>query len=118
MNIDSDFYFKIFNIEKISDINRKELKRRYRILVRKYHPDNKEFGNAAKFRLIQDANEYIKRLLDDFLKEDDKKFFNPNFYFYGDGSIYDLKNKKWARLKDSTNPSLWKIYNYKVVIRV
>lgn len=107
----TDRYFHIFKIKKISDISKKELKRRYRILVQKYHPDKPITGNAEKFKLIQTAYEYIQRCMKEYMDEQDKKFFNPNYFYYADGSIYDVKEKKWLRLKDEYNK--WIIQKYK-----
>jgi len=95
--MNTDKYFKIFKIKNISDINYYELKRRYRILVKKYHPD--KGGSSSQFRLIQDSYEYILSLLKDLYKKENKKFFNDRYFYYGDGSIYDLKEKKWRKVK-------------------
>jgi len=90
-------YFKAFKIKKISDITPKELTGRYRILVKKYHPD--KGGKAGQFTFIHDAYSYLKKLMKEYLKKENKKFFNKNFLYYGDGSIYDTKKGRWIKLK-------------------
>jgi len=92
-------YFKIFKIEKISDVTPIELKRRYRILVQKYHPDKKPYGNANKFKIIQNSYEYLTVLMNEFIKKEDRKFFNNDFLYYNDGSIYSISKKRWVKIK-------------------
>lgn len=93
-----DKYFKAFKITSIKAITHQELKRRYRILARKYHPD--AGGTAGQFRLIHDAYEYLVKLRDDFLKQQSKKFYNKkHLLFYGDGSIYNTKKGRWVKFK-------------------
>ena len=93
-----DKYFKVFKINSIKAITHQELKRRYRILVRKYHPD--AGGTAGQFRLIHDAYEYLVSLRDDFLKIQNKKFYKNNYFlFYSDGSVYSITKKRWVRFK-------------------
>ena len=99
MALTTDGYFRLFGIKKVSDISKYELKRRYRKLALRYHPDRSR-DNGAKFKEVHKAYEYIGDRLIEFLKEDDKKFFNSDFHFYGDGSIYNIKDKRWVRLKD------------------
>jgi len=112
MSVNTDLYFKIFKIKKISEITKHELKRRYKILALKYHPDKKPYGNTEKFKIIHNAFEYIGNELKKYLKKEDEKFFNSDFHFYGDGSIYNIKLKKWMRLKNEKNE--WIIENYKL----
>lgn len=95
--INTDQYFRIFKINKISDISMIELKRRYRILAKKYHPD--KGGNSAKFIIIQDAYNYIKPLIERYQQIENRKFFNKDFLYYSNGSIYDKKNRRWIKLK-------------------
>jgi len=95
----TSLYFKIFKIEKISDITPKELKRRYRILVQKYHPDKKPHGNAEKFKVIHNAYEYLCGLMKEFLKQETEKFFNNDFLYYSDESIYSISKKRWVKVK-------------------
>jgi DnaJ-class molecular chaperone len=51
-------HLKIFKINNINDISYDELKRRYRILIMKYHPDHG--GNRIQFESIQEAYNYLK----------------------------------------------------------
>jgi curved DNA-binding protein CbpA len=95
--MNTDKYFRIFKINKISDISMAELKRRYRILAMKYHPD--KGGNSAKFVIIQDAYNYIKPLIERYQQIENRKFFNKKFLYYGDGSIYDTEKGRWIKLK-------------------
>lgn len=95
--VNTDKYFRVFKINNIKLIGRKELKRRWKILVKKYHPD--KGGNPAHFRFVNDAYQYLLNLIIDHEKIENKKFFNKNFLFYGDGSIYDITKKSWVKLK-------------------
>jgi curved DNA-binding protein CbpA len=92
-----DKYFKVFKIEHISQIDLKEIKRRYKVLALKYHPDHG--GTGGQFRFIHDAYTYLTELRKDFDKKESKKFFNKKFLFYGDGSVYDPKKGKWIKWK-------------------
>ena len=95
--MNTDTYFKIFKIEKIKTITLRELKRRYGILAKKYHPDRG--GNHNKMVLINDAYKYLIVLVRQNIKKQDKLFFNNKYLiFYGDGSIYDKKKSRWIRL--------------------
>lgn len=100
MKIDTSTYFKIFKIEAPEDIDPTELKRRFRILIQKYHPDKKPHGNADNFRLIHDAYKYVEERIMEFRKKESVKFYNPNFVYYGDGSIYSIPEKRWVKIKD------------------
>lgn len=93
----TDHYFKVFKIKKISDISKSELKRRYRILVKKYHPDHG--GNAVHFRLIQESYEYLKNLVSQQERIDNKKFFNSKLRFYANGSVFDTQKNRWVKVK-------------------
>lgn len=95
--MNTDRYFKIFKIEKISDITPKELTRRFRILAKKYHPDHG--GSAIQFSHIREAYSYLKKLMDEYLKKETRKFFNPDFIYYKNGSIYDTKKRRWIKVK-------------------
>lgn len=97
--IKSDVYFKIFKIEKISDITPKELKKRYRILVKKYHPDRKPHGDSKKFRLIHNSYEFLKNEMKILIQKENKKFFNEDFFYYSDDSIYSISKKRWVKIK-------------------
>ena len=48
--------FQVLGIS--SDAGEDEIKKAYRSLAKRYHPDNKETGNEAKFKEIQQAYEY------------------------------------------------------------
>ena len=95
--MNTDIYFKIFEIEKIKTMTLRELKRRYGILAKKYHPD--KGGNHNKMVLINDAYKYLIVLVRQNIKKQDKLFFNKNFLFYGDGSIYNKKKGRWVKVK-------------------
>lgn len=103
MSITTNTYFKIFKIEKVSDIDLKELLRRYRILIHKYHPDHPPYGNHEKFILIQEAYEYLTTLIKEYRKKESIKFFNnPHYLFYSDGSVYSLSKKRFIKIKGKT----------------
>jgi hypothetical protein len=95
--MNTDRYFRIFKIEKISDITSEELTRRFRILAKKYHPDHG--GSTIKFSLIHDAYSYLKKLMKEHLKKETKKFFNPNYLYYRNGNVYDIKKRRWVKVK-------------------
>lgn len=97
MQINTDKYFKIFKIQKISDISKSELKRRYRILVKKYHPDHG--GNSTHFLFIQDAYNYLKTLVEQQEKIENKKFYNKKYIYYSNGSIFDTERNRWIKIK-------------------
>jgi len=91
-------YYKIFKIEKISEITPKELIKRYRILSQKYHPDHKPHGDNEKFIAIGNAYDYLCEQMNVFLTKERVKFFNPDWLYYGDGSIYNPKKGRWIKL--------------------
>ena len=98
MSMEIDKYFKIFKIENIKTMTLQELKRRFRILVKIAHPDRG--GSPAKFRLVNDAYKYLTVLVKQHLKKESQKFFNNNhLFFYGDGSVFDTKKKRWSKIK-------------------
>ena len=91
-------YFKTFKISNIKNITPHELKRRYRILVQKYHPDHG--GRDYQFRFIQESYKYLKVLVEQNIKNQNNRFFNNKRYlFYGDKSVYDTKKRRWAKWK-------------------
>jgi DnaJ-class molecular chaperone len=95
--MNTDKYFKIFKIKRISDVSKNELKKRFRILAKKYHPD--KGGKASNFILIQDAYKYLEKLMNDHIQKQNKKFFNQRYSFYNNGSVYDKKKKRWVKVK-------------------
>lgn len=93
-----DKYFRAFKIKHISEIDLREIKRRYKVLANKYHPDHG--GTNDQFRFVHDAFTYLTNLRKDFEKKENKKFFrNKNLLFYGDGSVYDTKKGRWVKWK-------------------
>lgn len=91
-------YFRLFKIENYKKISLSELKRRYRILCLKTHPDRG--GSSAQFRLVQDAYQYIKNLIEKYLKEESEKIYkDKNHLYYSDGSVFDKKSKRWKIYK-------------------
>ena len=97
MVISTDKYFKVFKIKKISDLTPQELKRRYRILALKYHPD--KGGNRHQFSFVLDAYNYLQKLMKEHLKKENKKFYNKDLLFYRNGNIYDKKKQRWRKIK-------------------
>lgn len=97
MIINTNKYFKLFKIEKISELTPQEFKRRYRILVMKYHPD--KGGNQRHFTFVLDAYNYIQKLMKEHLKKENKKFYNKDFFYHRNGSIYDKKTQRWIKIK-------------------
>ncbi len=93
----TDNYLKAFKIIDIKSMTLIELKRRYRILVKKHHPDMG--GEARFFRFIQESYDYLKPLVSQHMAIELKKFYNTDFFFYSDGSLYDIKKKRWMKFK-------------------
>jgi DnaJ-class molecular chaperone len=97
--MDTNTYFKVFKIKEISDIDPSELKRRFRILVHKYHPD-KPKGSHEIFLLIHDAYKYVAERMKEYREKESEKFFNNSDHIhYGDGSIYSISKKRWIKIK-------------------
>jgi len=95
--VNTSDYFKLFKIKKIKEITLKQIKSTYKALALKHHPDHQ--GDVTKFRFIKDAYDYIVLLKKQELEKESKKFFNPDFRFYSKNSIYDIKKKRWIRVK-------------------
>ena len=96
-------YFKAFKIKNEVDISKAELKKRFRILQMKYHPDRG--GSTSQSQFINEAYKY---LLDLIIKNEKKqieifknkcKVWNEKFYFYADGSVIDRRKKRVVRYK-------------------
>ncbi len=93
-NINTDTYFKIFKIEKIKTISLKELKRRYGILAKKFHPDRG--GDHRKMVLINDANyQYVNGSMGEYLGMTETKV--------GSGLFEENKSAVIVKLFDSGN---------------
>jgi curved DNA-binding protein CbpA len=50
-------YYEVLQISPLAD--RELIQTAYRLLARRYHPDNQESGDAAMFRLVTDAYETL-----------------------------------------------------------
>lgn len=96
-------YFKAFKIENEVDISKAELKRRFRILQMKYHPD--KGGTTFQSQFINEAYKYM---LDLVIKNEKKqieifkkkcKVLNEKFYFYADGSVIDRRKNRVVKYK-------------------
>lgn len=111
----SKTYFKIFKVSDITKIAEQELKRRYRILALKYHPD--KGGSHEKFLLAKEAYDYLVVERQTYLKQKVQKVQfkvseDNKFYFYGDGSIFDIKKNRWKQYKKH---EMWYIWNYEYI---
>lgn len=100
--MNTDKYFKIFKIKSAKEISLDELKRRRRILSHKYHPDHG--GTTKQFCLVTEAYNYILQRIIEFIESEQVKFYNEDFIYYGDGSIYDKKQKRWRKIKGKILP--------------
>ena len=50
-------YYEILGVSKTA--SKDEIKSSYRKLAKKYHPDNKETGDEAKFKEVQEAYDVL-----------------------------------------------------------
>jgi curved DNA-binding protein CbpA len=107
-------YYRLFKIEDIAKVTEIGLKRKYRSLVLKFHPDHG--GSADQFRYILDAYAYLVHERQRASKKShgirytvtqDKKF-----YHYGDGSIFDIEKNRW---KQYFRYGMWYIWDYKYI---
>ncbi len=98
--VNTNTYLKIYKIKTIREISPQELKRRWRILIQKYHPDHKPYGDADKFRIVNNAYHYLVELKKDDIKKESKIFYNnKDLLFYGNGSVYSQIKKRWIKFK-------------------
>ena len=64
-------YKRLFQINiPLDKFSSNELKRRWKILVKKYHPD--KGGNSEHFRFVQDAYSYLKNYTNDNIDSNDE----------------------------------------------
>ena len=62
------------------------------------HPDRG--GSDAKFLLVQDAYAYLKDKVSEYVTEKNRKIFDDKDHlYYGDGSVYNIKDKRWTIFK-------------------
>lgn len=108
-------YFVLFRVKKITELDEKELKRRYRFLAHRYHPD--KGGTSSQFRMVQEAYEYILGIINN-----KQPAFKPNkttgpqkYYCYSDGSIFDIEKNRWMNKKVH---GIWVIQNYKYIPQI
>jgi hypothetical protein len=96
-------YLKMFKIQS-AEISKNELKRRYRILLKKYHPDL-QGGSVPKTQLINEAYRYLLDLAIQHEERIEKirkrkfKVLNKKFYFYADGSVIDRRKNRVVKFK-------------------
>lgn len=57
-----DYKRALETLELNKGFTKEELKKHYKMLVKKYHPDNHEFGNQNKFIEVQEAYTYLSNL--------------------------------------------------------
>ncbi|GAK14579.1 J domain-containing protein [Geomicrobium sp. JCM 19039] len=55
-----DEYLQIFEFESTDQVSADELRRRYRIMAKRYHPDSPT-GDVHKFKRVKEAYEHIKK---------------------------------------------------------
>ncbi len=71
-NPDVAKYKRLFGITTtLVEFCPKELKRRWRVLCQKYHPDHKPHGNKDHFEFVQEAYAYLKKKCKGITKEEE-----------------------------------------------
>ena len=93
MSVDVEKYKRLFGIEcDLLEFCPDELKRRWRVLCQKYHPDHG--GQHEHFNFVQEAYAYLKKRCKGRKEEEEKEFIDE---FYG------------IRFHDSKDFCLWDI---------
>ena len=102
MEMIHDKYKRLFGIEgSLIEFDPEELKRRWKVLVSKYHPDHKPYGNADHFRFVQEAYAYLKKKCKGISIQEEEKFIDE---LYGireikgdDFCIWDIGEANFKR---------------------
>lgn len=103
MEMHYDKYKRLFGIEgSLIEFKPEELKRRWKVLVTKYHPDHKPYGNADHFRFVQEAYTYLKTKCKGISIKEEEKFIDE---LYGIREIR-IKADQSANGRDCT---IWDI---------
>jgi DnaJ-class molecular chaperone len=94
MEMHYDKYKRLFGIEgSLIEFKPEELKRRWKVLVTKYHPDHKPYGNADHFRFVQEAYAYLKTKCKGISIKEEEKFIDE---LYGIRELSgESDGKKW-----------------------
>ena len=107
-------YLRLFKIEDIAKHTEADLKRKFRVLALKFHPD--KGGRADQFRYIQDAYAYLLHERQKIGKKNQGIRYtvtqDKKFYHYGDGSIFDIEKNRWKRY---WKHGMWMIWDYKYI---
>lgn len=92
-------FYKILNISENS--SPEEIKKAYRNLAKIYHPDNKETGNAEKFREIQEAYD---NLINPKPQQERYQEYNPFADFFGFNFVNaDIYAQVYLTLEEAFN---------------
>lgn len=82
--------YDVLNVTR--DNSKSEIGKIYRVLARKYHPDNRESGNVTKFKEVANAYEILKD--DEARKDYDYMLDNPEAYYQNYYRYYRRKGPK------------------------
>jgi curved DNA-binding protein CbpA len=108
-------YFKLFGLTDISKTTETDLKQRYRKLAIRFHPD--KGGMPEQFRFVKDAYECLLAERQIYIRKRQgiQHTIDKNFYYYGDGSIFDVEKNRWKQYRKY---GMWFIWDYKYIQQV
>jgi len=103
--------YKLFGLKHIKETDEIDLKKRYRKLAMKFHPD--KGGKREQFQFIQNSYECLIAECQMYSRKQrgirHTVSIDKQFYHYGDGSIFDTEKNRWKRYKKH---GMWFIWDY------
>lgn len=108
---------RLFNIDNSNEIEATVIKRKYRTLVKKWHPD--VCGDDTKYKEVQDAY----KIINDYLKAADKNKLNSveerqKTVILEVKDILDIFKGKEIRINNNINITKDSIARYNVFVRI